>query len=236
MLRVSLVLPRACCAPDPLMWGFLLSGTRAFACVRVVWLCVRPRARVRVCVWCVLWLCAWCGCVCALCVWCGCARVRVCALGVWVRARGCVWVWVCGCPPPWSPGWEGGWGACCFCVVVLWRCPTLPRPVDRSTIGVTGLSFQVRNVAGRFPGAMTTTNFVSNLTDPARHQRSRACVGCACGGGGLIVVCIVVANSSRVCVSHTRSRPPFFFWCSRVVFWCSRWGWVCGVLFSVGRN
>ena len=41
--------------------------------------------------------------------------------------------------------------------VVLWRCPTLPQPVGCSTIGAAGLSFQVRNGAGRFPGAVTTT-------------------------------------------------------------------------------
>ena len=41
---------------------------------------------------------------------------------------------------------------------VLWRCPTLPQPIGCSTIGAAGLSFQVRNVAGRFPGAMTTTS------------------------------------------------------------------------------
>ena len=175
----------------------------------VLWLCARC---LRVCA-CPLWVCACCPRACVLCVrcvpwglvsllrpgpcvparsWCGCVRplVRVCALGVWVRARGCVlWVrvWVCvgmRVPPTLVSWLGGGWGACCFCVVVLWRCPTLPRPVDRSTIGVTGLSFQVRNVAGRFPGAMTTTNFVSNLTDPARHQRSRACVGVRVGGVG----------------------------------------------------
>ena len=43
--------------------------------------------------------------------------------------------------------------------VVLWRCPTLPQPVGCSTIGAAGLSFQVRNGAGRFPGAVTTTRF-----------------------------------------------------------------------------
>ena len=42
-------------------------------------------------------------------------------------------------------------------VGVLWRCPTLPQPIGCSTIGAAGLSFQVRNVAGRFPGAVTTT-------------------------------------------------------------------------------
>ena len=74
-------------------------------------------------------------------------------LRAWSRARACVgWfgVWVCvwggrACvrgPPP------GG---------VLWRFPTLPHPLGCSTIGAAGLSFQVRNVAGRFPGAVTTT-------------------------------------------------------------------------------
>ena len=43
------------------------------------------------------------------------------------------------------------------CLGVLWRCPTLPQPIGCSTIGAAGLSFQVRNVAGRFPGAVTTT-------------------------------------------------------------------------------
>lgn len=43
--------------------------------------------------------------------------------------------------------------------VVLWRCPTLPQPIGCSTIGAAGLSFQVRNGAGRFPGAVTTTSF-----------------------------------------------------------------------------
>ena len=42
-------------------------------------------------------------------------------------------------------------------ISVLWRCPTLPQPGGCSTIGAAGLSFQVRNVAVRFPGAMTTT-------------------------------------------------------------------------------
>ena len=65
--------------------------------------------------------------------------------------------------------------------VVLWRCPTLPQPIGCSTIGAAGLSFQVRNGAGRFPGAVTTTRF------SVQHAPHLA-VGC-----GLIVVCIVVA-------------------------------------------
>src|SRR5918994_1799199 len=39
---------------------------------------------------------------------------------------------------------------------VFRRCPTLPRPVGRSTIGAGGLSFRVRDGSGRFPSAVTT--------------------------------------------------------------------------------
>jgi hypothetical protein len=35
------------------------------------------------------------------------------------------------------------------------RCPTLPRPLGRSTIGAEGLNFRVRNGSGCFPFAMT---------------------------------------------------------------------------------
>ena len=82
-----------------------------------------------------------------------CARVRVCpracvvarvGVFVWLRAWVCVGgPRLCARPPP------GG---------VLWRFPTLPHPLGCSTIGAAGLSFQVRNVAGRFPGAVTTTS------------------------------------------------------------------------------
>ena len=93
-----------------------------------VWVCGIPRV--------VAWSRAW---VCARVV----AWSRVCA-GL---ARVCVGVCggaalVCAAPP------LGG---------VLWRFPTLPHPLGCSTIGAAGLSFQVRNVAGRFPGAVTTT-------------------------------------------------------------------------------
>jgi hypothetical protein len=42
----------------------------------------------------------------------------------------------------------GGW--------VFRRCPTLPRPGGRSTIGAGGLSFRVRDGSGRFPSAVAT--------------------------------------------------------------------------------
>ena len=81
------------------------------------------------------------------------ARGGACALlRAWSRARACVgWfgVWVCvGGPRLCARPPLGG---------VLWRFPTLPHPLGCSTIGAAGLSFQVRNVAGRFPGAVTTT-------------------------------------------------------------------------------
>ena len=53
-------------------------------------------------------------------------------------------------------------------VSVLWRCPTLPQPIGCSTIGAAGLSFQVRNVAGRFPGAVTTTRLFVQHHPPPR--------------------------------------------------------------------
>ena len=81
-------------------------------------------------------------------------------------------------------------------VSVLWRCPTLPQPIGCSTIGAAGLSFQVRNVAGRFPGAVTTTRlFVQH------HPPPRVLVG----GCGLIVVCIVVAAVLLRCCFVTRT-------------------------------
>ena len=70
---------------------------------------------------------------------------------------------------------------------VLWRFPTLPHPLGCSTIGAAGLSFQVRNVAGRFPGAVTTTR----LCRPPPLLLARRVVGWV--GGGLVVVRIVVA-------------------------------------------
>ena len=97
-----------------------------------VWVCGIPRV--------VAW---WC---------CGVLRVVACWRGrCWVRAGGA-----------WVGGWVGVWGGRA-CVRgpppggVLWRFPTLPHPLGCSTIGAAGLSFQVRNVAGRFPGAVTTT-------------------------------------------------------------------------------
>lgn len=54
----------------------------------------------------------------------------------------------------------GGWGVVSLKpFLLLWlcvrRCPTLPPPLEGSTIGAEGLSFRVRNGSGRFPFAMT---------------------------------------------------------------------------------
>ena len=95
-------------------------------------------------------------------------------------------------------------------VVWLRRFPTLPHPVGCSTIGVVGLSFRVRNVAGRFPNTMTTASLVYPLPTP--HMR----VVCARVLGGLWVGC----DSYSGC-EH-----------KRVVFPHCLCG---GVVFSVGR-
>ncbi len=89
--------------------------------------------------------------------------------------------------------WMGNTGVCSLVsfvlpptplfVVWLRRFPTLPHPVGCSTIGVVGLSFRVRNVAGRFPNTMTTASLVYPLPTP--HRR----VVCARVLGGLWVGC-----------------------------------------------
>lgn len=117
------------------------------------------------------------------------------------RVRGCVFGWVCV-------------GGPCTCVRgppsgVLWRFPTLPHPLGCSTIGAAGLSFQVRNVAGRFPGAVTTTSLCRPPPScwPAvwRGVLARRVVGWV--GGGLVVVRIVVAASSFFRVRAPRPCP-----------------------------
>ena len=44
------------------------------------------------------------------------------------------------------------------------RCPTLPHPVECSTIGAGGLSFRVRNGTGRFPSAMAAVTLRNSVT------------------------------------------------------------------------
>src|SRR5918994_5253749 len=63
---------------------------------------------------------------------------------------------------------------------VFRRCPTLPRPVGRSTIGAGGLSFRVRDGSGRFPSAVTTGT---------PHHPHKCGVGCVVAG-----ICTVDAS------------------------------------------
>ena len=51
------------------------------------------------------------------------------------------------------------------------RCPTLPHRPRCSTIGAGGLSFRVRNVAGRFPSAMTAVTLSTLSNMPVRFGR-----------------------------------------------------------------
>ena len=137
---------------------------------------------------------------------CGRARARVCWFVVLVwRVGVCVGGRACVRGPP-----SG----------VLWRFPTLPHPLGCSTIGAAGLSFQVRNVAGRFPGAVTTT----------RLCRPPPLVGPSCGGvgGGLVVVRIVVAASSFFRVTAPRPCPLRAGRCWGAVRFGGLGGW-CGV-------
>ena len=111
---------------------------------------------------------------------------RVCAGLARVCSRARVGVGVCGGPRLCARPPLGG---------VLWRFPTLPHPLGCSTIGAAGLSFQVRNVAGRFPGAVTTTRLCRPRVGPPSlcGGVSWPAVWCGGVGGGLVVVRIVVA-------------------------------------------
>ena len=53
------------------------------------------------------------------------------------------------CNELWPTPWRGGPQS-----MFVRRCPTLPHRPRCSTIGAGGLSFRVRNGAGRFPFAM----------------------------------------------------------------------------------
>ena len=102
-----------------------------------------------------------------------CSSRRCVVACVWLRARvpACVRVWVC----------VGGAARLCAGPPlggVLWRFPTLPHPLGCSTLGAAGLSFQVRNVAGRFPGAVTTTRLCR--PPPLLLARRRCVAGCPC--------------------------------------------------------
>ena len=94
------------------------------------------------------------------------------------------------------------------------RRPTLPRSLPRSTIGAEGLSFRVRNGAGRFPLAMATETLWRYQSDPDRisgtAQWTRSIKILLCGQAlGLLVP----VSYTHYCASTSGLSTQ-----------CSRWG------------
>ena len=87
------------------------------------------------------------------------------------------------------------------------RRPTLPHPPGCSTIGAGGLSFRVRNVAGRFPSAMAAVTLSTCQTILSTSNPAHAVVG------GLVWCCLWVVNRI-VDAKHAAL-------CGRVVVWLS---------------
>src|SRR3954469_9959963 len=50
------------------------------------------------------------------------------------------------------------------------RWPTLPRSLERSTIGAVGLNDRVRNGNGCGPYALTASNSIFNFLQPTAHE------------------------------------------------------------------
>ena len=159
--------------------------------------------------------------------------VAVCFGGVplvgWVRGP---FGLSCGCP--WGVGRPhtipspavGGGGVGprpFFFMLCARRCPTLPHPGGCSTIGAGGLSFRVRNGAGRGSPAMTTETSCRAVHDPHpvvggglvlglvldRIVDAQRCFLCFTAPyrvvGGGVVVCVgqLVPVSSNPCGSST---------------------------------
>ena len=83
-------------------------------------------------------------------------------------------------------------------IVVVWRRATFPHPVGWSIIAVPGLSFQVRNGAGRFPWAMAATSL--------SVMRPHRVVGgvCGCRGTGWWTPRVIACESAVPCVVKDR--------------------------------
>jgi hypothetical protein len=112
------------------------------------------------------------------------------------------------------------------------RCPTLPHASACSTIGAVRLSFRVRNVAGRFPDAVTTE------TLPPSFPAPRVCGG-GCWVGWFLCVCALFTYPC------TGSQQPVvglglvlvwgccFRYCTVDAKWC---GQVLGLLVPVNSD
>ena len=102
------------------------------------------------------------------------------------------------------------------------RRPTLPPPLEGSTIGAEGLSFRVRNGTGRFPNAMTAVTMSSYQGAPTRpvggggwcpflgnrivdaNSIAKQCLG-VCEVVGLLVP--VSSDSLSSCLPHPAYLP-----------------------------
>ncbi len=69
-------------------------------------------------------------------------------------------------------------------VMVVRRCPTLPHPVECSTMGAVGLSFRVRDGTGRFPHAMAAETL-------CHHPCGGGEVSCDCYVKSYVVISMV---------------------------------------------
>src|SRR4051794_37704940 len=79
----------------------------------------------------------------------------------------------------------GGW--------VFRRCPTLPRPGGRSTIGAGGLSFRVRDGSGRFPSAVAT-----GTPNHPHHKQLWCGVGAQCVDASTLVLLVLPGSPAAV--------------------------------------
>ena len=92
------------------------------------------------------------------------------------------------------------WCGASTCLCVVRRCPTLPHPLECSTIGAVGLSFRVRNGTGRFPHAMTTVT----------RSPITSCL--------VWVACWVLLEQQYFIIQGSRVPSPTIVW----------WGWSQG--------
>jgi hypothetical protein len=96
-----------------------------------------------------------------------------------------------------------------LCGVCVRRCPTLPHPGGCSTIGAGGLSFRVRNGAGRFPSAMAAVTCVElcgrwcRVVTPVPAVLQELHSGC--------VVCVFVVSPRPISTGQLHTLRCFHF-------------------------